>query len=62
MLQVQNMKKEILITVRVDSDIKDLIDTIAEKDNRAVAWVTRNLIIEALKARKLLKSKTKSKA
>ena len=59
--QLINMKKEVVLTVRVDPEIKDIIDSIAQKDDRTVAWVTRSLITEALQARKLLKSKARSK-
>lgn len=55
------MKKEVILTVRVDPEIKDLISSIAKEDDRTVAWVTRSLITEALQARRLLKSKPKSK-
>ena len=58
---LKNMKKEVVLTVRVDPDIKDIIDSIAQKDDRTVAWVTRSLIMEALQARRLLKLKAKSK-
>ena len=51
------MKKEVVLTVRVDQDIKEIISSIAEKDDRTIAWVTRNLITEALQTRKLLKPK-----
>jgi hypothetical protein len=59
--QLMNMKKEVVLTVRVDPEIKDIIDSIAKKGDRTVAWVTRSLITEALQARKLLKPKAKSK-
>lgn len=52
-------KKEVVITVRVDSETDDIIRSLAQKDDRTVAWVTRQLITEALEARKLLKSKGK---
>jgi len=48
------MKKEVVISVRVDSEIKDMISSIAKKDDRTIAWVTRCLITEALQARRLL--------
>lgn len=60
--QLIHMKKEVVLTVRVDPEIKDIIDSIAQKGDRTVAWVTRSLITEALQARKLLKPKAKSKA
>lgn len=53
------MKKEVVLTVRVDPEIKEIISSIAEKDDRTIAWVTRSLISEALQARKLLKPKKK---
>ncbi len=53
------MKKEIVITVRVDSEVNDIIRSLAKKDERTIAWTTRKLITEALESRKLLKSKSK---
>lgn len=58
---IKYMKKEVVLTVRVDPEIKDLISAIAKEDDRTVAWVTRSLITEALQARRLLKPKPKSK-
>ena len=49
------MKKIYVITVRVDSQINEAIHALARADERSVAWVTRKLITEALKNRKLLK-------
>ncbi len=46
-------------SVRVDSDIDDIFRTLAGKEDRTVAWIVRKLIVEALEARKLLKTKTK---
>lgn len=54
------MKKEIVITVRVDSETDRIIRSLAKKDERTVAWTTRKLIREALEARKLLKSAKES--
>jgi len=48
------MKKIIVITVRVDTEVSDAIRTLARADERSVAWVTRKLITEALQARNLL--------
>lgn len=53
------MKKEVVITVRVDSETDDIIRSLAKKDDRTIAWTTRKLITEALEARKLLKPKGK---
>lgn len=58
---LEYMKKEVILTIRVDPEIKDIISAIAKKDDRTVAWVTRSLITEALQARRLLKPKPKSK-
>lgn len=55
------MKKETVLSVRVEPDIEEILRKLAEKDDRTVAWVIRNLLIEALEGRKLLKSKAKSK-
>jgi hypothetical protein len=51
------MKKEIVITARVDSDIDKIIRELAKKDDRTIAWITRKLISEALESRGLLKNK-----
>ncbi len=51
------MKKEVILSVRVEPDIDVLLRTLAKKDDRTVAWIVRKLIIEALEARKLLKTK-----
>jgi len=48
------MKKLIILTVRVETEVGEAIHTLAREDDRSVAWVTRALITEALKARKLL--------
>ncbi len=53
------MKKEVVITVRVDSESNDIIRSLAKKDDRTIVWTTRKLITEALVARKLLKIKDK---
>lgn len=52
------MKKEVVITVRVDSEIDQIIRSLAEKDDRTIAWTTRQLIKESLENRGLLKFKT----
>lgn len=50
------MKKEVVITVRVDSEIDEIIRSLAAKEDRTVAWITRKLITEALQKRKLIKA------
>lgn len=54
------MAKE-LITVRVDTAVKDIITRLANEDDRTVSWMSERLIVEALEARGLLEGKkTKS--
>ncbi len=48
-------KKDIVISVRVDSKTDKIIRSLAEEDDRTIAWVARRLITEALEARNLLK-------
>jgi hypothetical protein len=47
------MKKTIVLTVRVDEEINSVIQTLAEEEDRTVAWIIRKLIDEALEARGL---------
>jgi len=54
-----NMKKETIITIRVSSEIKAIIQQLAEKDERTVGWMARKLITEALESRDLLKKPKK---
>ncbi|MDO9288869.1 MAG: ribbon-helix-helix protein, CopG family [Thermodesulfovibrionales bacterium] len=53
------MKKETIITIRVSSEIKAIIQQLAEKDERTVGWMARKLITEALESRDLLKKPKK---
>jgi len=53
------MKKDTIITVRVTPEIKSIIQSLAEEDDRTLAWMTRKLLIEALEARGLLVPETK---
>lgn len=48
------MKKETIITVRVSSEIKSILQSLAEQDDRTLAWMVRKLLLEALDARGLL--------
>jgi len=48
------MKKDAVVTTRVPAEIKAVIQSLAEKDERELAWVIRKLLIEALEARGLL--------
>jgi hypothetical protein len=50
------MRKEIVITARVTPRTKETIQSLADKDERTLAWMVRKLIVEALQARGLLKS------
>lgn len=51
------MKKDIILTVRVDEKIHSLIHSLAKKDDRTLAWMIRRLLEEALQARGLIKAK-----
>ena len=49
------MKKDVIITARITHEIKETIQSLADKDERTLAWMIRKLILEALEARSLLK-------
>ncbi len=49
-----NMKKAGLIGVRVPEDIKDIIQRLADEDERTLSYVARKLIFEALERRGLI--------
>jgi predicted transcriptional regulator len=51
------MKKDIILTVRVDEKMYSLIHSLAKKDDRTHAWMIRRLLEEALQARGLIKDK-----
>ncbi len=53
------MKKEVILTVRVDEDMNSAIQGLADDDERAVAWMVRKLLEEALSARGVYKTKKK---
>jgi predicted transcriptional regulator len=48
-------KKDTTIGVRVDDELLVVLQKLAKKDERPVASMARKLIIEALRARKLVK-------
>ena len=56
------MKKEVIITARITSEMKEIIQSLADKDERTVAWMVRKLLTESLTARGLLKTKKRDKA
>lgn len=45
------MRKEVLRTVRLDSETDKIIKDLAKEDDRAIAYIMRKLIEEALIAR-----------
>ena len=55
------MKKEVIITARITPDIKELVQSLADKDERTLAWMVRKLLMEALEARGLLKKQKREK-
>ena len=54
-----DMKKEVVITVRVDAETNEIIRKLADEGERTMAWMTRKLIVEALEARGLVKRNKK---
>jgi len=55
------MKKEVIITARVTPETKDIIQSLAAKDERTLAWMVRKLLLEAIETRGLLKKQKPSK-
>jgi uncharacterized protein (DUF1778 family) len=55
MVIVAFMKKEVIITARVTPETKDIIQSLAAKDERTLAWMVLKLLLEALEVRGLLK-------
>ncbi|ARU28990.1 hypothetical protein [Cellvibrio sp. PSBB006] len=53
------MKKEVVLTLRVDTEINNAIRLLAKRQDRTVAWMARKLIAEALEQRKLLRPEGK---
>jgi len=49
------MKKEVIITARITPETKDIIQSLADKDERTLAWMVRKLLLEALETRGLMK-------
>ena len=49
------MKKEVVITARVTVEMKEIIQSLADKDERTPAWIVRKLLTEALETKGLLK-------
>lgn len=56
-----NMKKTELIGVRIPEDIKNIIQRLADEDERTLSWVARKLIFEALEQRGLMARKHSGK-
>ena len=54
-IQCFRMKKEVVITARVTVEMKEIIQSLADKDERTPAWIVRKLLTEALEAKGLLK-------
>ena len=55
------MKKEVVITARVTVKMKEIIQSLADKDERTPAWIVRKLLTEALEAKGLLKKPNRNK-
>ena len=50
------LKKDMILTIRVDEEMDRAIQTLAEEDERTTAWMVRKLIEEALIARGVIKA------
>lgn len=48
------MKKEVSMTVRLESEVAIIIEKMAKEDERSISYIIRMLLVEALKQRKLL--------
>jgi len=47
------MKKDVSMTVRLEAPLGEAVQKLANDDDRSIGYVLRQLIIEALQARKL---------
>jgi len=54
-----SMKKQVIIAARITSEMKEAIQSLADKDDRTLAWMIRKLLSEALEQRGLIKSEDK---
>ena len=61
MVIVVFMKKEVVITARITPETKDIIQSLADKDERTLAWMVRKLLLEAMEARGVLKKQKPGK-
>lgn len=48
------------VSVRIDEETERIVKTLADRDDRTMGYVIRQLVDEALKARGLIKAKKKS--
>lgn len=48
-------KKNVTIGVRIDSELEAILKSIAKKEDRTLSYVARELIVEGLKARDIVK-------
>lgn len=55
--KMTNQKKTVPYTVRVESEIAEVVQKLADDDERTISFVLRKLLLEALQSRKLLKKK-----
>ena len=52
--ETASMKKDISMTVRLETPLGETVEKLAKDDDRSIGYVLRMLIIEALQARKLI--------
>ncbi|MCH6259170.1 ribbon-helix-helix domain-containing protein [Puniceicoccaceae bacterium K14] len=48
-------KKNVTVGVRVDEELDQLLKSIAKKEDRTVSYIARELIVEGLKVKGILK-------
>ena len=56
------MKKDLIVAARITSEMKEIIQSLADKDDRTMAWMIRKLLTEAIEARELGKKMEMDKA
>ena len=54
-------KKDVVITSRISSEMMEIIKSMADDDDRCMAYMVRKLLSEALEARGMVGKKDKEK-
>lgn len=56
------MKKDISMTVRLEGPLGEIVQKLADDDDRSIGYMLRLLVVEALEARKLLPKEIETKS